>query len=332
MAHVLVTGGAGYIGAHACKMLAGAGLVPVTVDDLSTGHAALVRFGPFERGTLSDRGFLDDVFRRHNPLAVLHFAAFSQVGEAMCAPGKYWHNNLLGALNLTEAALSAGCREFVFSSTCAVYGDQDGVTLDEDTPQAPLNAYGASKRAVEDMLNDFAASHGLRPVIFRYFNVAGADPEGAIGECHNPETHLIPVMLQAIDGMRPELTIHGSDYETPDGTCIRDYVHVDDLVQAHLKGLEWLLAGRPPRVFNLGTGRGYSVGEVIERCAAVTGQRVPFRFGPRRPGDATRLVAGSTRARTDLGWRPRATMDDMIRDAWAWHRKWYGEQRSDPDG
>ena len=323
-ARVIVTGGAGYIGAHACKHLVQAGYVPVAVDDLSTGARAALRFGPHEHGSILDRGFLDEVFARHAPVAVMHFAALSLVGEAMRDPGRYWRNNLLGALTLVEAALDAGCRDLVFSSTCAVYGEHDGVTLTEDTPQAPLNAYGASKRAIEDMLRDFSASHGLRPVIFRYFNVAGADPDGEIGECHDPETHLIPVMLQAVDGMRPELVIHGTDYATPDGTCIRDYVHVMDLVRAHLMGLERLLGGGAPAVFNLGTGRGYSVGEVLERCAEVTGRKVPFRFGPRRAGDATRLVSGSRRAEDALGWRPEAGLDAMIRDAWGWHRIWHG--------
>ena len=323
-AHVLVTGGAGYIGSHACKALRAAGHVPVCVDNLSTGFAEAVRFGPLERLDLADSAALADVFARYRPVAVLHFAAFSQVGEAMAHPGKYWRNNVLGALSLIETMLAAGCRDLVFSSTCAVYGEHDGVTLDEDTPQAPLNAYGASKRAIEDMIRDFAASDGLRAVTFRYFNVAGADPEAEIGERHDPETHLIPVLLQAIAGMRRELVVHGRDYATPDGTCIRDYVHVTDLVRAHLLGLDWLAAGRGPRVFNLGTGRGYSVGEVIARARAVTGLEVPARYGPRRAGDATRLVSGSTRAAAELGWTPQASLDDMIAHAWTWHRRLHG--------
>ena len=321
MATVLVTGGAGYIGAHACKVLARAGHVPVTYDDLSTGRAEAVRFGPVERGDLADRDRLDAVFAAHAPAAVLHFAAASQVGEAMREPGKYWRNNLGGSLALAEAAVAAGCLNLVFSSTCAIYGDQDGVTLDEDSQQAPLNAYGASKRAIEDMLRDFQAAHGLNSVIFRYFNVAGADPEGEVGEAHDPETHLIPVILQAIDGMRPALTVHGSDYATPDGTCIRDYIHVMDLVEAHVLGLERLLAGGGGRVFNLGTKTGYSVRQVIDRAAAVTGRPVPVTEGPRRAGDATRLVSGSARAERELGWVPRRSdLDTMIADAWAWHR------------
>jgi UDP-glucose 4-epimerase len=209
----------------------------------------------------------------------------------------------------------------VFSSTCATYGEQDGVTLDESCPQEPINAYGASKRAIEEVLAHFETAHGLRHVIFRYFNVAGADPEGEVGEYHQPETHLIPLMLQAIDGQRPALTIFGNDYDTPDGTCIRDYVHVSDLVDAHVLGLEWLRAGKNSRVFNLGTGTGFSVREVIEASRSVTNRAVPYVEGARRAGDATRLVSGSTRAVTELGWQPkRSTMPDMIADAWRWHQ------------
>lgn len=322
MAHVLVTGGAGYIGAHACKVLSRAGYVPVTYDNLSTGWEAAVRFGPFERGDLMDRARLDEVFARHAPVAVMHFAAFSQVGEAMRAPGLYWRNNVCGSLSLIEAAVAAGCLNFVFSSTCAVYGDQDGVTLDEDSAQAPLNAYGASKRAIEDMLRDFGASDGLRSVIFRYFNVAGADPDCEVGESHVPETHLIPLMLDAIDGKRPALTVHGTDYDTPDGTCIRDYIHVMDLVDAHVLGLKWLERGGASRVFNLGTGTGYSVREVIAQSRTVTNRAVPVTEGPRRPGDAVRLVSGSARAERELGWKPvRSGLETMIADAWRWHQK-----------
>ncbi|MFN3824745.1 MAG: UDP-glucose 4-epimerase GalE [Pseudorhodobacter sp.] len=319
---ILVTGGAGYIGAHACKVLARAGYLPVAYDNLDTGWREAVKFGPFEAGDVQDRARLDEVFARWQPAAVMHFAALSQVGEAMADPGRYWRANVAGSLTLVEAALAAGCRDIVFSSTCATYGDQDGVELDEDTPQAPINAYGASKRAIEDMLRDFGASHGLRSVIFRYFNVAGADPEAELGEWHQPETHLVPLMLQAIEGVRPALTLHGTDYPTPDGTCIRDYVHVMDLVEAHVLGLKWLEAGRGSRVFCLGTGTGFSVREVVDASRAVTNRAVPIIEGPRREGDAVRLVCGSKRAEAELGWHPaRSTMAQMIGDAWAWHRK-----------
>ena len=329
MTTILVTGGAGYIGAHACKALARAGYTPVAFDNLSTGWENAVRFGPFERGDLTDSDSLHAAFARHRPAAVMHFAALSQVGESMQDPGRYWRENVLGAVNLAEAAIAAGCRRFVFSSTCATYGDQDGVVLTEDSPQRPINAYGASKRAIEEMLGHMEDAHGLRHVIFRYFNVAGADPDGEVGERHEPETHLIPLMLDAIAGRRPALTLHGTDYDTPDGTCIRDYVHVSDLVAAHVLGLQWLEAGKPSRVFNLGTGSGFSVREVVEQSRAVTNRAVPMVEGPRRPGDAVRLVSGSTRAEEELGWRPqRSTLRQMIGDAWAWHQKEHG---SPPD-
>ena len=318
--HVLVTGGAGYIGSHACKLLAAAGYVPVTYDSLVTGWRQAAKFGPFEPGDLMDRDRLDAVFARWKPVAVMHFAALSLVGEAMEQPGKYWRGNVSASLNLIEAAVAAGCLDFVFSSTCATYGEPDGITIDEDTPQAPINPYGATKRAIEEMLRDFGRAHGLRSVIFRYFNVAGADPEGEVGEFHRPETHLIPVMLDAIEGKRPALVLHGTDYPTPDGTPIRDYVHVMDLADAHVAGLRWLEAGRGARVFCLGTGTGFSVREVVDQARVVTNRAVPIIEGPRRAGDAVRLVSGSARARAELGWNPaRSTMRQMIADAWRWH-------------
>ena len=321
MTHVLVTGGAGYIGSHACKALRDAGFVPVTFDNLETGWQDAVKFGPFEQGDLMDRTRLDAVFDQYKPVAVMHFAALSQVGESMKLPGKYWRNNVLGSLTLIEAAVDAGCLNFVFSSTCATYGDQDNVVLDENSDQYPINAYGASKRAIEDVLKDFEAAYGLRHVIFRYFNVAGADPDGEVGEFHQPETHLIPLMLDAIAGKRDALTVFGTDYDTPDGTCIRDYVHVCDLVDAHVLGLKWLQDGKGSRVFNLGTGSGFSVREVIDHSRAVTNQTVPYVDGERRPGDCTKLVSGSTRAEAELGWTPaRSTLETMITDAWRWHQ------------
>ncbi|MBY6157448.1 UDP-glucose 4-epimerase GalE [Pseudooceanicola nitratireducens] len=321
MDKVLVTGGAGYIGSHACKALKAAGFIPVTYDSLVTGWEDAVKFGPFEKGDLLDRARLDQVFNEHQPIAVMHFAALSQVGESMQKPGLYWQNNVEGSRNLIEAACDAGCMNFVFSSTCATYGDQDNVVLDEDSAQLPINAYGGSKRAIEDMLRDFGEATGLRHVIFRYFNVAGGDPEGEVGEFHQPETHLIPLMLDAIAGKRDALTVFGTDYDTPDGTCIRDYVHVCDLVDAHILGLKWLMDGKASRVFNLGTGTGFSVKQVIDHSRAVTNQAVPYKEGPRRPGDCTKLVSGSTRAKAELGWAPtRSTLDQMIADAWRWHQ------------
>ncbi len=321
MSNILVTGGAGYIGSHACKVLKAAGYTPVTYDNLCTGWEEAVKFGPFERGDLNDRARLDQVFAKYQPAAVMHFAALSQVGESIQQPGLYWRNNVAGSLTLLDAAVDAGCLNFVFSSTCATYGDQDNVVLDEACAQNPINAYGASKRAIENMLRDFETAHGLRHVIFRYFNVAGADPEAEVGEFHQPETHLVPLVLDAVAGKRAALTINGSDYDTPDGTCIRDYVHVLDLVEAHVLGLKWLEAGKGTDVFNLGTGSGFSVREVIDQACTVTGRKVPVIEGPRRAGDCTKLVSGSTRAQAELGWKPtRSEMRTMIADAWRWHQ------------
>jgi len=321
MSNVLVTGGAGYIGSHACKALKAAGFTPVTFDSLVTGWEEAVKFGPFEQGDLLNPSDLETVFAKYQPVAVMHFAALSLVGECMQNPGLYWRNNVTGSLNLIEAAVAAGCQNFVFSSTCATYGDQDNVVLDEDSAQLPINAYGASKRAIEDMLRDFEVSHGLQHVIFRYFNVAGADPDGEVGEFHRPETHLVPLMLDAIDGKRDALTIFGTDYDTPDGTCIRDYVHVCDLVDAHVLGLRWLQDGKGSRVFNLGTGTGFSVREVVDQSQAVTNRPVPVVEGARRAGDCTKLVSGSSRAMKELGWDPkRSNMKQMITDAWRWHQ------------
>lgn len=327
MTNILVTGGAGYIGSHACKALALAGYTPVTFDNLVTGWQDAVKFGPFEKGDLLDRPRLDEVFAAYKPVAVMHFAALSQVGESMEEPGKYWRNNVLGSLNLIEAAAASGCLNFVFSSTCATYGDQDNVLLNEDSAQYPVNSYGASKRAIEDILSNFDTSHGMKSVIFRYFNVAGADPDGEVGEFHQPETHLVPLMLDAIEGKRSALTIFGTDYDTPDGTCIRDYVHVCDLVDAHVLGVKWLEDQKGSRVFNLGTGNGFSVREVVDNSRNVTNRNVPIVEGDRRAGDCTRLVSGSTRAVAELGWKPkRSDMATMIADAWRWHQNGHYDQ------
>ena len=322
MATVLVTGGAGYIGAHACKALARAGFLPVCFDNLATGWAEAVKWGPLVRGDLMDRASIDAAIADHRPVAVLHFAALSLVGASMQDPARYWRVNVGGAQNLLEACAAAGVGHVVLSSTCATYGDQDGVLLTEDTPQRPINAYGASKLAVELMLRDFGAAYGINHVIFRYFNVAGADPEGELGEQHTPETHLIPLMLDAVAGKRPGLTVYGTDYPTPDGSCVRDYVHVTDLADAHVLGLQRLLAGQGNGVFCLGTGRGFSVREVIEASRIVTNREVPVVLGDRRPGDAAALVCSSTRAQTDLGWEPHhSTLRQMIGDAWAWAQR-----------
>ena len=319
--NVLVTGGAGYIGSHACKALRESGYTPVTFDNLSTGWKEAVKFGPFEKGDLLCKAEISRVFAKYSPVAVMHFAALSQVGESMQKPGLYWENNVLGSLNLIQAAVENGCMKFVFSSTCATYGDQDNVVLDEFSEQNPINAYGASKRAVENILSDYQSAFGLQHVIFRYFNVAGADQDAEVGEFHLPETHLIPLILDVVDGKRDALTIFGTDYDTPDGTCIRDYVHVCDLVDAHLLGLNWLEADKGSRVFNLGTGEGFSVREVIIHAKHVTNRAVSVVEGNRRPGDCSKLVSGSTRARAELNWSAnRSNLQQMITDAWRWHQ------------
>ncbi len=321
MQSVLVTGGAGYIGSHACKRLAESGYTPVTYDNLSTGWSQAVKFGPFEQGDLQDRARLDEVLARHKPVAVMYFAALSDVGQSMRDPALYWRNNVGGSMTLLDAVTAAGIEAFVFSSTCATYGEQDGVMLDESCTQVPINAYGGSKRAVEDMLRDYGRQSGMRHVAFRYFNVAGADPDRQVGECHRPETHLIPLALDAVRGRRDHLTIYGTDYATPDGTCIRDYVHVLDLVDAHIRGLEFLLNGGESAVFNLGTGRGFSVREVLDAVGEVCETPVPMVEGARRPGDCTALVSGSRLAEQVLGWQPeRSDLRTMISDAWGWHQ------------
>jgi UDP-glucose 4-epimerase len=298
-----------------------AGYTPVTIDNLSTGWADAVKFGPLAIVDLLDRDKLIQVFKKYQPYAVMHFAAFSQVGESVDDPAKYWRNNVVGSLNLFEACEEHGCQNIIFSSTCATYGDHDNVVLTEASDQRPVNAYGSSKRAVEEMLRQISKSAGLKYVIFRYFNVAGADPDGDVGEFHQPETHLIPLILDAIDGKRDKITIFGTDYETPDGTCIRDYVHVCDLVDAHVLGLKWLENGGSNKVFNLGTGTGFSVRDVIEHAHIITNLHVPVFEGNRREGDCTKLVSGSELAFAELGWKPkRSSLENMITDAWRWHQ------------
>jgi len=321
MARILVTGGAGYVGSHACKALARAGHAPVVFDDLSTGHRAAVRWGPLIVGDLSDRDALAAAFADHAPAAVMHFAARSEVGASVRDPASYWRTNVAGTLALIETALSHGVTRIVFSSTCATYGPARAGALAEDDVQAPSSPYGQTKLAVERMLADFGAAYGMHHVIFRYFNAAGADPDREIGEDHRPETHLIPLVLDAASGRRDAITIFGTDYDTPDGTCIRDYVHVADLARAHVLGLEHLLAGGESLALNLGSGTGHSVREVIAGARRVTGLDIPVTEGARRPGDPARLVSGSARAAEALGWRAeRSGLAAMIGDAWAWHQ------------
>ncbi|MEO1330271.1 MAG: UDP-glucose 4-epimerase GalE [Pseudomonadota bacterium] len=317
MATILVTGGAGYVGSHACKLLKARGHAPVAFDDLSTGWEDAVLFGPLHKGDLLDRAALDAAFEAHRPDAVMHFAAKSLVGESVQNPAKYWRNNVVGSMNLLDAMRAHGVDAFVFSSTCAIFGDQGEAVLTETTAKAPASPYGASKLAVESMLDDYCAAGALRATAFRYFNVAGADPEGEIGERHDPETHLIPLVLQAASGEREAISVFGSDYPTPDGTCIRDYIHVVDLIEAHILGIEALLGGAEGGRYNLGTGHGYSVREVIEEARRVTGRTITVREADRRPGDPAKLVSGGTLAAETFGWRAQKGLPEMIADAWA---------------
>jgi UDP-arabinose 4-epimerase len=318
---VLVTGGAGYIGSHACKALALAGHEPIAYDNLSRGHRSLVRWGEFERGDLADAVRLRSVFARRRPDAVMHFAAFAYVGESVVAPGQYYENNVAGSLSLLEAMRAGGVDLIVFSSSCATYGIPVHLPITEDHPQSPINPYGAGKLMVERMLLDYEAAHGFRWMSLRYFNAAGADPDGEIGEMHDPETHAVPLAVLAALGRVPSFRLYGDDYPTTDGSAIRDYVHVADLADAHVAGLHHLMKGGPSMAVNLGTGRSTSVLEMISAVERMTGRPVPLVRSARRPGDPHTLVADGRRARTILGWRPRyPEIGDIIATAVDWHR------------
>ena len=319
---ILVTGGAGYIGSHTAKLLAAAGHQPVIFDDMSHGHDWAVKWGPLERGSLAIPARLAEVFASRNVDAVVHFAASALVGESMSDPAKYFRNNTVGTLNLLDAMRQAGVGTIVFSSTCATYGDPVRVPIDETHPQSPVNPYGESKLMVEKMLRWHGEAFGLRWMALRYFNAAGADPEGEIGEDHDPESHLIPLVVGAAQGRRPPVKIFGTDYATPDGTAIRDYIHVTDLADAHLRALDRLRGGTPSQAINLGTGRGHSVREVVDTVSRVSGKAVPAVESARRPGDPPELVAAPARARDVLGWSCQySDLETIVRHAWTWHEK-----------
>ncbi|HUB97093.1 MAG TPA: UDP-glucose 4-epimerase GalE [Stellaceae bacterium] len=319
---ILVTGGAGYIGSHTCKALAKAGYEPVTYDNLSRGHRESVRWGPLVEGELADRRSLVDVMRRFHVGAVLHFAAYAYVGESVTAPELYFQNNVANSLVLLEAMREARISDIVFSSTCATYGMPERMPIVEETPQRPVNPYGDSKWMIERMLHWFGQAHGFRHVALRYFNAAGADPDGEIGECHEPETHLIPLVLRAALDPRAPISILGTDYPTPDGTAIRDYIHVQDLAEAHVLALDHVRKAGHDAALNLGTGRGHSVREVIDAAERVTGRGIPRREMPRRPGDPAVLVADARRARVALNWSPgHSGIDEIIATAWSWHER-----------
>jgi UDP-glucose 4-epimerase len=314
--NVLVVGGAGFIGSHMVKMLSRRGCHMTTLDDLSSGHQDAVLYGDFIRGNCGDRSTLDTVFQRRFD-AVMHFASFIQVGESVREPARYYHNNVVNTLALLKAMRDNDVRRFIFSSTAATFGEPQYVPIDERHPQSPINPYGRSKLMVEQILEDFDRSYGLRAIALRYFNAAGADPEGQLSERHDPETHLIPLVLRAASGQLPSVTVFGRDYDTPDGTCIRDYIHVQDLCEAHWLALQSLMDGGPSLACNLGNGAGYSVQEVIDTARLVTGRDITAVDGPRRPGDPARLVADSTLARERLGWHPGFPgLGEIVEHAW----------------
>ncbi len=333
MKTVLVTGGAGYIGSHACKALAAAGYFPVVYDNMVNGHEWAVKWGPLEKGDIADSTRLGKVIAAYKPLAVMHFSAFAYVGESVEDPLKYYRNNVAGTLSLLETMREYAVERMVFSSTCATYGTPNQIPISEDHPQIPINPYGMSKLMVERLLKDCHVSHGLSSISLRYFNAAGADPEGDIGETHNPETHLIPLVLDTAMEKRPHITIFGDDYSTPDGTCLRDYIHVTDLAQAHILALKEIeSSGQTSRnsqrdlsmckAYNLGNGLGFSVKDVIGVAEKVTGESIPVKIGKRRPGDAPVLVGDSARIRKDLGWRPQyEELEIIIETAWKWAKR-----------
>lgn len=319
---ILVTGGAGYIGSHTCKLLAHAGYRPVVFDNLSRGHREAVQWGPLVEADLADRARLCAALAEHRVAAVMHFAAHASVGESVADPALYYRNNLVGTLSLLDAMRGAGIGNIVFSSTCAIYGTPETTPIRESAPQRPVNPYGETKLAIERALYWYGEAYGMRSAALRYFNAAGADPDREIGECHEPETHLIPLVLQAALGHRPQIEIYGVDYPTPDGTAIRDYVHVHDLAVAHLRALEHLCGGGASIAVNLGTGHGHSVREVIAAAERISGRRVPVQATPRRAGDPPALVADPSLAAERLGWRAQfSDLDTIIRTALAWHTR-----------
>ena len=318
---MLVVGGAGYIGSHTCLDLANKGFKPVVYDNFSNGHREFVKWGPAEEGDIRDRARLDEVMAKHKPAAILHFAALIEVGESVKDPVAFYENNVIGTLTLLSAAQAAGVKAFVFSSTCATYGLPQSVPLDESHRQVPINPYGRTKYIVEQALADYDQYKGLRSVVLRYFNAAGADFEGRIGEWHTPETHAIPLAIDAALGRRQGFKVFGSDYDTRDGTCVRDYIHVLDLADAHVRAVEYLLDGGDSVALNLGTGTGTTVKELLGTIETVSNRPFPVEYVGRREGDSTTLVANNDKARDILGWSPQYDLTKIIQSAWNWHAK-----------
>ena len=324
---ILICGGAGYIGSHANKALSRAGYETVVFDNLIYGHREAVKWGSFVKGDLNDPEEIDAVFERYDIEAVMHFAAFAYVGESVTEPEKYYYNNVVNTLNLLRTMRAHGCNKIVFSSTCATYGEPAYLPITEDMPQDPINPYGFTKFAVERIFKDYSAAYGLRAAALRYFNAAGADPEGEIGEDHDPETHLIPLMLDAAAGKRPDIKVFGTDYPTRDGSCIRDYIHVTDLADAHIRALRYLENGGRTAFFNLGNEKGTSVLEVIDAVRRVTGKDFKVTLTDRRPGDPAVLVGSSERAKRVLGWEPMyGDINTIVEHAWNWHKRHFGKE------
>jgi len=319
MNNILVAGGAGYIGSHTCLDLYGKGFTPVVYDNLSNGHAEFVKWGPLEVGDIRDRRRLDDVLKTYEPQAIVHFAAAIEVGASVRDPGAYYDNNVAGTITLLRAAQAAGIDKFVFSSTCATYGVPLSVPMDEAHAQIPINPYGRSKLIVEQILQELDRYQGFRSCILRYFNAAGADPEGRIGEWHSPETHAIPIAMDAALGRRPYFQIMGTDYDTRDGSCVRDFVHVLDLADAHTRAIEHLLNNGRSQALNLGTGHGTTVIELVVTVRKVVGKSFDVKYGPRREGDSPVLVADNALAKRMIGWSPRHDLRSIIDTAWNWH-------------
>ena len=321
MTNILVTGGAGYIGSHCCKELSKKGFQPVTIDNLVYGHEDFVKWGEFFKGDVGDPAPLKKCLDQHKIDAVMHFAAYAYVGESVEDPVKYYENNLRNTIQLLHAVLDHKIKYFVFSSTCATYGHPQKTPIDEDHPQNPINPYGKTKRMIEEIMQDYQNAYGLKYISLRYFNAAGADPDAEVGEDHDPETHLIPLVLDAAIGKRKDIKVFGTDYETPDGTCIRDYIHVTDLAQAHILALQQLMDGADSNAYNLGNGQGFSVLEIIERARKITGKNITVENSDRRPGDPPVLIASNEKAVKELGWKPQyADIDDIIGTAWRWHK------------
>jgi len=332
MKNILVAGGAGYIGSHVCKLLNRKGYSVIVYDDLSHGYRELSRWGEFVKGDIADSAKVEKLIRSRNIEAVMHFCAFIEVGESVKEPEKYYRNNVKNTISLIEAMRLAGLNRFIFSSTAAVYGMPERIPIEEDDRKSPINPYGRTKWMVEQILEDYAEAYGFNSVRFRYFNAAGADPDGEVGEAHVPETHLIPLVLDAAAGRRQSIKIFGTDYETRDGTAIRDYVHVNDLADAHVRGLEYLLDGGKTDYFNLGSGNGFSVREIIESSRKITGRDFRVDEAPRREGDPAFLVAKSDKAASKLGWKTTFSPEEIVRTAWGWHQRLPGMKLTGKNG